>query len=55
MGFRKMLPIIRALCNPGLQPRHIELIAKLIGCGEEGKDIGNQKLDYFRNFKIETH
>ena len=41
MEFRKMLPIIRSLCNPGLQDRHIEQIVKLIKCGDEGKDIGN--------------
>lgn len=51
-----MLPIIRALCNPGLQERHINEIFSLIkGAGsEESKDIGNQKLDYFRSLNIEN-
>ena len=28
--FRDYLPIIRSLCNPGLKPRHMDLIQKLI-------------------------
>ena len=31
--FREYLPVIRSICNPGLKPRHIAEIEKLIGKG----------------------
>lgn len=30
-NFRDYLPIIRSLCNPGLDKRHWQLISKVIG------------------------
>jgi len=52
--FRPFLPIIRALCNPGLQDRHISKIIELIRGSEDARDIGNQKLDYFKSLNIEN-
>ena len=43
-SFRPFLPIIRALCNKGLQERHINKIQALITAPDDVRDIGQQNL-----------
>lgn len=53
--FKKFLPIIRALCNKGLEERHIEQIVALVKAGDDAKDILNQRLDNFKALQIENY
>ena len=49
--FREFIPVIRALCNPGLKPRHMEDIRKLIDKVIEK----NEKLSTLLKLGIEKH
>lgn len=53
--FKKFLPIIRALCNPGLKERHKDQIVALIKGNDDCKDIANQRLDNFKQLNIEQY
>jgi dynein heavy chain len=54
--FKKYVPIIKALCNPGLQARHIEEIFQTINFPPpEGEELLDMKLDTFKNLKIEQY
>jgi hypothetical protein len=54
IGFRKMLPIVRAFCHAGLQERHINSFVSIIKAGDDAKDIGKGKLNHFRSLSIQN-
>ena len=51
LRFREYIPIIRSLCNPGLKPRHMEEIRKLI----DKTIVKSEKLSTLQQLKIEQY
>lgn len=51
-GFKRNLPVIRALCAEGLKERHIAQIVAKLECGDL---TGDENLNKFLLFKADDH
>ena len=51
--FRKYVPIIRCLCNPGMKERHVDEIFQLLRVPKDsGKELNEMKLKQFEDYEI---
>lgn len=49
--FRKYVPIIRCLCNPGMKGRHVDEIFALLRVEKDiGKELNEMKLRQFEEY-----
>mmetsp|Transcript_11716 Transcript_11716/g.17891 ORF Transcript_11716/g.17891 Transcript_11716/m.17891 type:complete len:113 (+) Transcript_11716:3244-3582(+) len=55
MDFRQYLPIIRALCNPGLQKRHIEVIRSMVNIQDDKTQLPDMSIEKLKNLDILSH